>query len=159
MIIPKVQRNLLIRLAEHLETGKLGHDRFDFATISEGDRKENFCGTAGCALGELPVIWPDVFWLYSLPTGDYSVAYRNNTPGRNWDDVEDFFGLSKFEVDHLFLPRRQLSIYGGTRRLKTIISRQEIAAHLRAFCQLSDEQIEAARQLLLVPSDVTPYVL
>lgn len=47
-----MNKERLLKLAEHLEVGELGHEVFDF-TVYGG------CGFAGCALGECPTVFPD----------------------------------------------------------------------------------------------------
>lgn len=56
------QKKRLRKLADHLMHGKLGHKRFDFNEYnlpSEGF-DEKGCGTAGCAIGECPIVFPRV---------------------------------------------------------------------------------------------------
>jgi len=60
----------LQKLADHLRRGKLGHTTFDFSCINDGEPaqvtidpktltiKASGCGTSGCAMGELPIIFP-----------------------------------------------------------------------------------------------------
>lgn len=87
----------LLQLADHLENGKLGHERFDF---SRYNNEPNKCGTAGCALGECPVLWPEQW------------KWDGNDPllRDKWETDEsahEFFGLDDFECDHLFYPEMQ----------------------------------------------------
>ena len=49
-----MNRERLLRLADHLDHGKLGHEEFDFKQYN--DTTESMCGTAGCAIGECPIL-------------------------------------------------------------------------------------------------------
>lgn len=59
----KVQAKRMLKWADHIEKGKLGHERFDMRWLhrSGAYTLDGFCGTVGCALGELPVIFPRLF--------------------------------------------------------------------------------------------------
>ena len=56
----------LLKLAEHLESGKLAHEKFDYNTYSysrdenDPDPREKF-GSCGCAIGELPEVFPETW--------------------------------------------------------------------------------------------------
>lgn len=58
-----IHKNRLLKLAAHLEKGKLGHKVFAFAYINANARglelKRNGCGTMGCAIGECPIAFPN----------------------------------------------------------------------------------------------------
>lgn len=90
-----IQRDRLSMLAAHLKSGNLGHDRFDFNAFSDGNIKPNGCRTAGCALGECLLLWPDV-WTYRGGTHPFTTAL-------------EFFGLSTEEARLLFAPASPLS--------------------------------------------------
>jgi hypothetical protein len=87
----------LLKLADHLISGKLGHKVFDFALFNGGFNsgvdwsKPNICGTNGCAIGELPVVWPKIFkWQFTdQPTGT---------------NIVKWFDINKEEHDYLFFP-------------------------------------------------------
>jgi len=61
----------LITLAEHLQkpVGDRLHEEFNFGCVNQsflGERKQQtikgipFCGSAGCAMGEAPLLWPEL---------------------------------------------------------------------------------------------------
>lgn len=119
----------LAKLAEHLEKGQLGHVRFDFSTIN--DTESPHCGTAGCALGELPIVWPNLWsWNYAgLPT-------LKDVGESIFSGARIFFGLSSVETFHLFYPDEQLTdVYGG-KDLDDNATRYEVAANIRAFIEI-----------------------
>lgn len=57
----------LLQLADHLEKGKLIHREFNFYYFNFGEEDETGCGTAGCAIGECPAIFPEWKFDYSFP--------------------------------------------------------------------------------------------
>lgn len=107
----------LIKLAEHLETGKLGHKRFDFNVYN--NVSEPRCGTAGCAIGECPILFPSYWkWDYSgdpaLRRGD-SKAYSA------------FFEITQEEYKLLFIPSEEP--FG----LPPTATRKQVAKNIRDF--------------------------
>lgn len=103
----------LLRLAEHLERGKLGHDRFNYGHLSRLDS----CGTSGCAIGELWTCFPELSY---QPRGGF-LAMR-------------FFELNQIEVAELFYPRTS-SFCGYSNNLEPTASKYEVASHIRAFTE------------------------
>jgi hypothetical protein len=67
-----MNKERLLKLADHLETN-FGHDKFDFHVVTEGARKANGCGTLGCAYGELPIAFPNVYRFVENPYYDWGV--------------------------------------------------------------------------------------
>jgi len=59
----KTQINRLEKMATHLESGKLGHEHFDFSVVNAGRTNKKGCGTAGCVLWIVGVICQCVFCL------------------------------------------------------------------------------------------------
>lgn len=120
----------LIQLAEHLESGKLAHGSFDFAQYNyfTSDYAEpNMCGTAGCALGECPAIWPEEWeWWYN------NVGLAKSQAKGIWAAIE-WFGISAGAAQHLFYPECQIpSEYGGV-WLSTNATAEEVASNIREF--------------------------
>ena len=131
----------LLQLATHLESGKLGHERFDFNQYTDPDRKYRGCGTAGCALGECPTAFPNDWGfrkvigmnneLQFLPVLVIdSIRFRENAHPLH--SAEDFFGLTDPEVCHLFLPNEQSEKYGET-TLTEGASELNVAKNIRDF--------------------------
>lgn len=119
-------------LAQHLETGVLGHERFDFDHFNDGANRPNECGTSGCAIGECPVIWPGE-WEFGgglpLLRGVRPHASNVDSSTKKW------FGLDQDMCDHLFYPEHQkLDMYGG-KDLDEYATRYEVAANIRAFIE------------------------
>jgi len=131
----KIQENRLLKLAQHLETGKLGHKKFDFSIISEGPRRRNGCGTAGCAMGEMPIVFPRA-WKFEDPNAYRPIICRMsginkglNTGFREW------FGITTIESDHLFLPGHQKPRLFGGRSLDVHAKKSSVAKNMRAFIE------------------------
>lgn len=147
----KIRTDLLRELAQHLLKGKLGHEKFDFATFNEGF---NGCGTNGCAIGECPVLWPEI-WCFS-----YDMAYpvfittnENQYVGKTasvWEDVKSFFGINMLMAAHLFSPSskedytgdwdnisQSTMVYGG-QLLDDRATKSEVAQNILLFCDRAD---------------------
>lgn len=129
----------LLKLARHLEKGKLGHEKFDFSTIN-GSRSDGGCGTAGCAMGEFPVVWPKD-WQWNK-CGSVSL---NGVDGGTRGAVK-FFGIRQDEAEHLFIPYYQHpnnyqhpNIYGWI-MLDNSATKEQVAANIRAFVRHQRKQ-------------------
>ena len=132
----------LLKLAEHLETGKLGHKKFNFRHFSQGDRQEkrNMCGTSGCAIGECPVVWPTK-WAYGPVRNSRHNYYPKLKAKRyKYDGVlecaEHFFDLNCSEATALFVSSN--AIYVGGFYLEEALptaTRHEVAARIRKFVE------------------------
>lgn len=133
----------LLKLAAHLEKGKLGHKQFNFAVVNAtkvGGRLEemdhNGCGTAGCALGECPIVFPKE---WHFDEGAALLRSRKNTLWGNWTDAShsarEFFGLEHKEVVHLFVPFDQDTATYGGRELSNKAKPQSVARNIRIFVE------------------------
>lgn len=99
-------RYRLRKLAIHLESGELAHRKFNFSRINQGKKDEGGCGTSGCAIGELPAVFPrrwkfdfcDVFGVVEVCRPDDSFT-RERTAS--------FFGITQREDVLLFYPGHQ----------------------------------------------------
>lgn len=94
----------LIQLADHLEKGRMGHREFDFTHINLGFPygQRHTCGTSGCAIGEMPIVWPDV-WEF-VDAGIPTVNMKGQITS-NWrDNVEAWFGIDRAQCNLLFMP-------------------------------------------------------
>jgi len=143
----KLYRDRLLKLAAHLENGRPGgHRYFDFSIIHQNHGSPRHCGTSGCAIGEMPVVWPRLF-VFSGP-GEYDEVRSKKNPiidgfGReSYRTAVNFFGLTYEEAEHLFSPNRQdVRQYGG--RLLTGGAKPEsVARNIRAF--VAKKEREAA---------------
>lgn len=118
----------LAELETHLRYGQLGHASFSFARVVQLTP----CGTAGCALGELPFIWPKD-WRFE---GRASESGYTGWPRMDLHDLFsgalDWFGIGMEEYDHLFLPGKQNPKYGGE-YLSCSATAEEVAGNIRAF--------------------------
>lgn len=136
----QLYKDRLLKLAAHLETGKLGHKIFNFDIIN--DTWEPKCGTQGCALGELPIIFPDI-WKFS----SRGYVFTSDPPAvraQCESDVCTFFSLSDEEYTLLFMPL--VKGYSVTLNMplwyKVTGSRakkEEVAANIRRFVAWKEE--------------------
>jgi len=122
-------------LAEHLEKGQLGHERFDFRFYNNDYSK---CGTSGCAMGECPVLWPDQWeWYHDSVVLSEQKGIGPEMSGMRW------FSITLNEYAHLFIPLSQDPAMFGGELLERDATRYEVAANIRAFIEKMREQ-EAA---------------
>lgn len=123
-----MHKERLLKLAEHLESGKLGHKEFDMSTWNSANGPE--CGTSGCAVGECPIIWPED-WKFG-PHGHPTVrAYSVYASAQIW------FGLTITECYDLFMPDSYPQNH---------ITPKVVAARIRSFvAQKESEDLKEGR--------------
>lgn len=127
----KIHANRLRKLADHLKKGKLGHKNFDFGSYNADVPDGAKCGTAGCALGECPFVFPRD-WEFCGPFfGDLKLKSKPRDLAFNC--AVEFFGVEFGEVFHLFYPNNQLPEKFGGIRLKHDATSKEVAANIYAF--------------------------
>jgi len=137
-----MHKQRLLDLADHLEFGKLGHDKFDFSIWSRRANLENSCGTAGCALGECPFLFPNDWKFHNGIANTRRPSYKNN-PGALSSAVE-FFDITFTEASHLFLPMEQQTwLYG--KKLLFDASRKEVADNIRDFVNAKSTPYKALK--------------
>lgn len=126
----------LLKLADHLESGKLLHPMFDYTVYNLVDDQSeeeiesaggNVCGTAGCAIGEAPAIWPDKFKF------DRNYVVLKNSVGEDSESTctifSEWFGISTMDYRFLFLP------CDLDNPLSQSASPKEVAQHIRKFVE------------------------
>jgi len=130
----KIGLRRLRKLAAHLMRGKLGHAKFYFGAWNSAQAPE--CGTAGCAVGECPVIFRKQWrWKYNG-----NPALRNNSQFDPIYDAAAFFDLSAREAYHLFIPGEQApDKFVGT-RLDRFAKRKDVARNIIAFIKLREKE-------------------
>lgn len=134
----------LLRLADHLTEGLLGHKYFDFQVFNSfeyGWKAEDLkgphgCGTHGCAIGECPVVFEDD-WYFE---GTFQKPYLRNVPVRNLYDTKIsfehasiFFSLTEDQTYLLFLPDAELIDGVPISPLGEKATRYEVAQNIKAF--------------------------
>lgn len=132
----KIQTEKLLILARHLEKGKLSHRKFDFAVFHRGTPSGKFCGSAGCAIGECPAVFPNDWGFIEGRGYDFDnvvPGLRDSDNTMVLDDARKFFGLNKGEVMHLFLPDFQNPAKFGGRILDENASPRQVARNIRTF--------------------------
>ena len=133
--------DLLQRLADHLKNGELLHDNFNFRyyNLLEGVTSKIYngveisnCGTAGCAIGELPAVDHNRFsfkrgYVWDMITSK-AVDFESNP-----------FNLSENEYDHLFLPNNQKPYFGGS-LLGDTATKEQVANNIQIFIDKFKQQ-------------------
>ena len=146
-------KDRLLKLAEHLESGKLAHKRFDFRRINvdwvPGARTVEsaigYCGTSGCALGELPIVFPDD-WSFSASNKDKLVV-DDRAPNTVFDRAQEFFELSEADCSALFAPESPRAWVGFDEDefddepgLHGDASAKDVAQNIRDFVAWEEQQ-------------------
>lgn len=128
-----MNKKRLLKLADHLEKGKLGHKRFDFSQYNNVLKPE--CGTAGCAIGECPIVFPSN-WKFDERGAPVLKRFRRANPVfQTINSGEIFFDLDDNEFAHLFTPEQQLPDTYGGKILTSKATRKQVAANIRAFVE------------------------
>ena len=130
----RIYKNRLLKLAQHLQKGKLAHKKFNYAVFSAANVPipEGACGTSGCALGECPAIFNGWKWTHNYEAGgtyydEVAPVYKNNSWVR--ESADEFFGLTEHQRDFLFFG---LDKDGEQRLTRT---RKFVAARIKKFVQ------------------------
>ena len=132
-----MNKERLLKLADHLENGNLGHKYFSFSVWNSDDWQDGAdvkCGTMGCAIGECPFVWPDD-WKFDTdgePVLDGKIGVH--------DSVVDWFELSKDEGRHLFIPQKQSPVVFGGKYVDGDATKYEVAANIRAFVEKEENE-------------------
>ena len=139
----RIRFDRLQELADHLLHGELIHEKFDFETYNssdtydeEGNQVFNHhptiknCGSAGCALGELPRLNPD--WYFAKNGVLMYIA-----DGVEYFDAEGavvYFGITEEQEQHLFWPNMQVPEFGyNVGRLDSFATKEEVAHNILDF--------------------------
>lgn len=132
-----MNKKRLVKLAEHLEKGKLGHKKFSFAVYNVGATQPKSCGTMGCAIGELPILFPKLWTWDSY--NDPSLR-KKEYPMDTRDEVQEFFGLDLDEIQHLFYPYQQNPQHYGGKILGDDATRKQVAKGIREFIKIKESE-------------------
>ncbi len=119
-------------LANHLLTGKLGHDNFYLGTYNDGTIKEDGCGTSGCAIGECPIVFPE-YWHFKRVrffAGEPSLIRNSNDVV---SDSREFFNINTDEFCHLFIAQYQKPLLYGGRALIITSRRSTVGKNILEF--------------------------
>lgn len=121
----------LKKLSTHLKRGKLGHTKFDFSRFNATDCGQGKCGSAGCAIGECPIVFPRQ-WKFAKQWCSTPVLRRVNHT-HPFSAAEKFFKLGKDACLHLFSPHCQITGQYGGKHLDNSATASEVAANIDAF--------------------------
>lgn len=131
-----MNKKRLLKMADHLERGQLGHEKFDFNVFNCKIDKSGFrvgagsiCGTLGCALSEQPIVFPRYFYF----AGRHEILLKKNSTNSTWEDAERFYGVDDLAVMHLFAPYGQHPALFGGKVLLNDATRKQVASNIRAF--------------------------
>jgi hypothetical protein len=139
----KLYKTRLEKLATHLESGKLGHKKFDFSVVNSNREKDatlypNYtCGTNGCAIGECPIVFKRQ-WQFGR-WGDVNLIRASTNDC--FLDAEKFFGITEEESTGLFLPEEVIPWRASPHsRLGLSATRKAVAKNIRDFIAWKEAQ-------------------
>lgn len=145
----KLYKDRLLKLAEHLEKGILGHKEFDFSTVSFGKlQPTKGCGTNGCAIGELPIVFPEDFYYKpsecNLGLSDelrtYNPLLIKGSYTDSFSDAEKYFNLNSTESGGLFTS--DFDPPWNKTKLNFEATRYEVAQGIRNFITWKESQVK-----------------
>ncbi len=128
----------LLKLADHLKHGKLGHAVFDYDVMNMNRNMDgrayclpppHTCGSNGCALGELPFCFPDE---WEFDSNGIPVLKKNKNQICDWIQ---FFDISEKDMQFIFYPRQNsednpdglpkgATSYDVAKRIRAFISKE-----------------------------------
>lgn len=118
-------RDRLLALAEHLEYGTLGIG-WNFTTLITD------CGTAGCALGHCPDLWPRDWKTVKDKLGRHILTFTGNCDIETGNcDIEtgasEFFGINADDVNTLFFRNswRNVPKLDIVKRIRSYVTQQD----------------------------------
>jgi len=129
----------LRKLAKHLCGTHLAHRMFYFDRLASGkmDENGNYCGSVGCALGEIPAVWPKEWKWEKNRCGDlFSIIHKSHGGAgvaKLWGAVTKFFSITEDQAYHLFNPRKQMPQQFGGKELDEYASVEQVVDNIGAF--------------------------
>lgn len=144
----------LAALVEHVTGPDRGHKKFDFSRYNS--RGDDRCGSAGCALGEAPVLWSrDWCWKAGVPElrlgrrlGRKGALDTTSTLERQRRlvrtatlDAAQWFGITEKLAYHLFLPEVP---YRSRPGLPKNCTAEQWAEHARSLLSASPQPLSGA---------------
>ncbi len=142
-----MNKERLLKLADHLETGQLIHERFNFQWFNFGLRTNPpiaGCGSIGCAIGEMPGVFPEDWAFQGNRDEDITPQLRIGSSGAEFEDARIYFSLDHMtEVFRLFSPIAQYpELFGGI-ELDHNATKEQVAANIRAFVARKEQDAQA----------------
>lgn len=137
---------------KHLRAGQLAHAKFDFNCINYDPQAPTGCGTAGCAYGEFPVIFPEDFDFVNptkyrnLIDGDLAavgdILNKTTHATRMGESIPEYLGISRHATSVLFDTGTNLAAREGVAKLTRLCgiaplhakaTRYEVADNMQTF--------------------------
>ena len=134
-----IEYDKLEAAANHLLTGKLGHDKFNIVHFNQGSEDANVCGTSGCMVGEFPIIWPSVFRFASDNHEGKHILFINDSSESTERDVMNWLNISHWQYTHLFYSTCQRDEYGGI-ELSNNATKEQVANNILEFIKIMKER-------------------
>lgn len=142
----KIHLERLEQLAKHIVSNKRGHAIFDFSCFNEKQIEHgtdivdgNICQTNGCAIGEMPILWPNEFMFLD----GYIVPIEFNTDmSPDYEDTKiltsDFLGVTEEEWEYLFVPA---DFKMKAKGLESNATPEEVSEHILKFVEMKRKSL------------------
>jgi hypothetical protein len=136
-----VGKRRLLKLADHLEKGpkkaKWAHKKFNYAFFDSEDGEMNskyHCGTAGCAIGECPAVFPR-YWKFQADQfgGFLNIILNNDFSRYEFQAAQEFFKINEGEAEYLFNPGGAWWAERYKNHLSNNATAKQVAKHIRKF--------------------------
>jgi len=100
----KEEKARFLKLRDHLF--HMDPWKFDFATL----QKQTSCGTVGCATGEFPKIWPEIFEYRNKENEYWEIGKIGEAELCDGGDLVEFLGMPREHRD-IFYPGFQKEVH------------------------------------------------
>lgn len=117
-----MNKERLLKLANHLLHGKLGHEVFDFNVFHKSSTYG--CGTRGCALGECPTCFPED-WEFGGTATPVLIGTSLINSMATRQSAKTYFELNNDEYKMLFMPSY----------LPDTATKEQVANNIIEFCK------------------------
>ena len=130
----------LLKLAEHLKHGKLGHRNFNFNCFNDGGTHENPCGTNGCGIGECPIVFKKDWEFRAIGDGletKFFPVLKNLIAGYGSPNesalksILIFFKINRDAAENLFYPENRINPQGLPRNA----TKRQVADNIIAWVE------------------------
>lgn len=137
----EIRFDRLQQLADHLRYGNLGHAKFDFSVLHNKatlfQKFRGHCGSNGCAIGELPMVFPAHFSYRKGADGSPQIHQTGVGFLLKRAMICNFFQITNEDLEHLFYPNGQITSQLPPRRsslkLDKFSSREDVAENIEWF--------------------------
>ena len=137
MISRKTKLKRFTKYYNYLISDKAIHDQWNFKyVVREIESLFRSRRSCGCALGELPGVWPHVF---ALSLDREEIIHVRSKARLTFIRIREFLSISASEESHLFYPRQQNPSKFGGIWLDSDASRDQVAENMYQFIKVTEK--------------------